>query len=71
MAKPQETQVQPIEILSTIAAHVEGQNGVALVIRADPTNSFGSQTIFVSQDQMARLLEDCSEMLQEEQSVWK
>lgn len=66
-----DAQVQPIEVLSTIPAHMEGQDGVVLVIRPDPTVDARSKNIFVSKSQAARMLEDIGNMLSTPQPVWK
>ena len=62
--------LRPVEILACIPGKRNGEPIIALVVRADPENSFAVTDVAISKAQAARLLEDLSSLLGAEQPIW-
>lgn len=65
-----EAGVRPVEILSCVPAKVCGIPAVAMTVRANPCNSFGSTDVAISRAQAIRLRDDLNSLLESEQPIW-
>ena len=62
--------LRPVEVLSCVPGTLNGEPIIALVIRSDPENSFAVTDVAISKAQAARLLEDLTSLLEQEQPIW-
>lgn len=62
--------LRPVEVLGCIPGRRNGEPIIALVVRADPENSFAVTDVAISKAQAARLCEDLKSMLEVEQPIW-
>ena len=62
--------LRPVEILACVPGKRNGEPIIALVVRADPENSFAVTDVAISKAQAARLLEDLTSILGAEQPIW-
>jgi len=62
--------LRPVEVLGCIPGRRNGEPIIALVVRADPENSFAVTDVAISKAQAARLLGDLKSLLEKEQPIW-
>ncbi len=62
--------VRLVELLSCVPGTLNGEHIVALTVRTNPERSFAVTDVAISKAQAARLLEDLTSLLEQEQPIW-
>ena len=62
--------LRAVQVLSCVPGRLHGEPIIALCVRTDPENSFAVTDVAISKAQAARLLEDLTSLLQQEQPIW-